>query len=647
MKHSPDNLHKQPAHLDQPESWHLLALEMMTSLADIAGAGNLSPDPRFILDNTRRHLNQVIELDGIAFVSLPKNQSPPELIYCYPEAHRADLQREVARLTESGEFARSLDHRWQLPVPSPLFGRDILLQPLVSHSGIQGMFIGIAPRGASTLTTGSLYMLTVILHSCAQALESAGLHRIISEQNRQLEATVEYHARQLLHQQAHDPLTGLTNRLLFQDRIEQAILRSQRSGDCHAVLLLDLDLFKRINESFGHSAGDGLLKDFALRLKGILRESDSVTRFDVDGGPITLSRLGGDEFGILLGDVDTIDHIIKVVQRIIEVLAKPFFLQDHEVLVTTSIGISVSPHDGDNPETLLRNADIAMYHAKQQGRNNYQFYAEELNTRSLNKLVLENKLRHALKTEQFILHYQPRLDLVSGRLSGAEALVRWAQPEGGLLQPQDFIPLAEETGLIVPLGNWILHTACRQARAWHDAGLSNMHIAVNLSARQFKDKQLLEKIRTALDESALPPQFLEIEITESAIMEDVKANLVTLWQLRDLGIRLAIDDFGTGYSSLSYLKRFPIDILKIDQSFIRNITHDADDAAIVTAIAAMAHSLGLVVVAEGVETPAHLDFLRKLHCNEAQGFLFSKPITSLEYSELFKTGSEHLIPAGL
>jgi len=429
------------------------------------------------------------------------------------------------------------------------------------------------------------------------------------------------------HLAYHDTLTGLPNRMLFNDRLHLAITNAKRSGHRLALLFLDLDHFKNVNDSLGHAIGDLLLKGVAERICAILREGD------------TLSRMGGDEFTLLLPQLPAGDeglHGVQVIaEKIIEHLRAPFVLEGHELFIGTSIGISVFPDDSDDAAELLKYADSAMYHAKSGGRSAYALYSDAMNTRISERLRLESGLRHALRRNELIVYYQPQMNIGSQRLQGMEALLRWNHPELGLVSPAKFIPLAEDTGLIVEIGAWVLETACRECRRLHDLGYDQMSVAVNMSARQFTTGKLVEQVRQALEKSGLPPQSLDLEITESITMHEEKGVLETLRQLKEIGVVISMDDFGTGYSSLSYLKRFPIDILKIDQSFVRDITTDPNDAAIVETIIAMAGILQLKVIAEGVETQEQLHFLRQRGCQVAQGYLISRPIPAEELDALF------------
>ena len=436
--------------------------------------------------------------------------------------------------------------------------------------------------------------------------------------------------QRVVHMAHHDALTGLPNRTLLADRVGQAIARAHRSGGKLAVLFLDLDRFKNVNDSFGHAVGDMLLTAVAARLTASRRDED------------TVARLGGDEFIISIPDVADAAEAESVAARILADLAKPFTISGHQLHADGSIGIALYPRDGDTAETLMRNADTAMYHAKESGRANYQFFSAQMTERVSRRLSTETNLRRALERGEFSVHYQPLMNLTTGRIDGAEALLRWPQQDQRLVSPVEFIPIAEDTGLIVPLGEWVLLEACAQAQAWQ-ALHPGLRIAVNLSARQFRQKNLIGMIEQALGESRLAPRCLKLELTEGMLMHNVEEATHILVRLDEMGVRLAIDDFGTGYSSLSYLKRFPIHTLKIDRSFVRDISTDPDDAAIVTAIVAMARSLNLHVTAEGVETEEQASFLRSLACDLAQGFHFGRPMSAADFAaRLGSAGSQSL-----
>jgi diguanylate cyclase (GGDEF)-like protein/PAS domain S-box-containing protein len=424
---------------------------------------------------------------------------------------------------------------------------------------------------------------------------------------------------QVEYQAYHDSLTGLPNRLLFRDRITVALAHAKRGGRLSAVMFLDLDQFKLVNDTLGHTVGDRLLQAIGARLVTCVRAED------------TVARMGGDEFTILLADLADRRSAAFVAQKVLEAVRHPVTIDEHELYVTTSIGIAVFPDEGTDAESLLKNADRAMYGAKELGRDNYQFAAAARAQPAESRLMMERALHRALERDEFVVHYHPMVEIASGRVVGAEALLRWNHPEQGLIGPDDFIPLAEETQLIVPIGAWVLRTACAQMKAWHDAGHDWLRLAVNLSPRQFQDRELTSTVERILGETGFPAPLLDLEITESTAMQNAELTLTILRRLKEMGIRISIDDFGTGYSSLSYLKRFPIDTVKIDQDFVRDLT--ADDAAIITAVISMARALNLRVIAEGVETEEQLAFLRRENCAEMQGFLYSQPMSSQEFGQ--------------
>jgi len=426
------------------------------------------------------------------------------------------------------------------------------------------------------------------------------------------------------HVAQHDVLTGLPNRSLLQDRLGQAVAYATRSGHPVWVMLIDLDRFKFVNDSMGHKAGDVLLMTVAARLRSSLRDTD------------TVARLSGDEFVVILSEHSDQPLTPDIVQRVMDSVAQPVILGTKEFFVTCSIGVAAFPSDGTPAENLIEHADIAMYRAKKLGRNNFQFYTPAMNEESLERVRIESALRNALERNEFVLHYQPQVDLQTGRIVGMEALIRWKHPELGMVPPSRFVGIAEDTGLIVPIGAWVMRTACAQNKAWQDAGLGKLRVAVNLSARQFSAADLLPGIEAVLIDTGLDPSCLELELTESLFMSDVTPAVELLHRMKSLGVNLSIDDFGTGYSSFSYLSRFPIDVLKIDRSFVNDITQDANDAAIVASIIALAHNLRLSVIAEGVETAEQLDYLRHQGCDEMQGYYFSKPLPAHEFEQLLR-----------
>jgi diguanylate cyclase (GGDEF)-like protein/PAS domain S-box-containing protein len=442
--------------------------------------------------------------------------------------------------------------------------------------------------------------------------------------------------REIHHLAYFDSLTGLPNRVLFKDRVEQALLHARRYRTTLATLFLDLDRFKVINDTLGHNIGDLLLKNVADRLADSVRHSDSVSRSVDKEENHSLARLGGDEFTVLLTNLCDVQDAGMVARRIVDMVAKPFSIEGREIFVTVSVGIAIFPVDGDSVDVLLKNADTAMYQAKEEGRNNFQFYSGTLNAAASERLVLEGELHHAVDREEFVVYYQPKFDLRTGGIVGAEALVRWQHPQRGLMTPWEFLPGAVDTGLIRAIDEWVLRTACRHNQAWQQRGKMPVSISVNVSNSLFHGQTLLSVVGDALRQTGLSPACLELELTESIAMRNVDASIIMLTALKTLGVQLSIDDFGTGYSSLSYLQRLPINSVKIDQSFIQEILTQAQPAPIVRAIIAMAHSLNLLVLAEGVEQEAQRTLLLEQGCDQAQGYLFGQPMPADAFAQMLQ-----------
>ena len=458
-------------------------------------------------------------------------------------------------------------------------------------------------------------------------LQQANAHLVIATiEAHKLAEQVETAKVYLDHLAHHDVLTDLPNRMLLHDRLSQAIELARRQGRKLAVMFMDLDRFKHINDSLGHAVGDQLLQSVAERLMACVRQSD------------TISRQGGDEFVLLLPYIEHAEDAALSAQKILAALALPYRIEGRDLHISVSVGISIYPDDGQDAESLIKSADTAMYYAKEGGRNNYQFFEPDMKIRAVERHSIEAGLRRALERHEFVLHYQPKVNLLSGAIVGVEGLIRWQHPERGLLAPAEFVAIAEDCGLILPIGRWVLREACLQARAWLDAGMPTIIVAVNTSALEFRAKDFLENIRATLDDTRLEPRHLELELTESVLMRDAEATNSLLQALADLGVRLAVDDFGTGYSSLSYLRRFPIDTLKIDQSFVNKMASNQDDAAIVSAVITLGKSLRRCVIAEGVETSEQYAFLLAQHCDEGQGYYFGRPVAADALATLLQTG---------
>ena len=507
------------------------------------------------------------------------------------------------------------------------------------HQRLQGAMAAPGSFSAENqiTTPDGLYR---VIHSQTSSVADAG-GKVVRLHGTVHDITERKHAEDKMHYLAmYDALTGLPNRQLFHQQLEQSVARATRNRTHIAIMFIDLDRFKRINDTLGHATGDMLLREVAARLNSCVRTTDAVGR---DGEPSRpegrVARLAGDEFTVTLDTLHEPQDAARVARRIIAEVSRPFMLSGQEVVVTTSIGIAVYPEDGEQAEILLKNADVAMYQAKRQGRNTYQYFAGEMNSAAVERLRLENELRRAMERGQFFLNYQIKIDARDGSIAGAEALMRWRHPELGLVPPVQFIPVAEEIGLIVSFGEWVLDEACRQLKVWRDAGLPLAEMAVNLASPSFRQPDLVERVASALRRHGVHPSCLCIEATESILMRDADATMSTLKQLRELGVKLSIDDFGTGYSSLSYLRRFPIDQLKIDRSFVNEVAVNSDDAAIVAAIASLARSLSLDVVAEGVETVEQARLLAKQGCHIMQGYFFSKPLLAEELTPLLAQGA--------
>jgi diguanylate cyclase (GGDEF)-like protein len=443
-------------------------------------------------------------------------------------------------------------------------------------------------------------------------------------------------AKYLAH---HDTLTELPNRYLFNDRLRQAIARAQRDKQLLAVLFIDIDNFKHINDTIGHRAGDQLLQSIATRLMMGIRKADSISRPLTEEPEHMVARLGGDEFIMLLTDTKDMQAPAKVARRVLGMLSEPFVIGAQEVFVTASVGIAVYPLDGEDTDTLLMNADVAMYQAKNNGRNNYQYYSDAVDTLRAERFAVENKLRKALDRNQFMLFYQPQIDISTGKVIGVEALIRWLQPDLVLIKPDEFIPLAEETGLIIPIGEWVLRAACAESRVWQKGGMRPIRMTVNVSSIQFRQNNFVEVVSGILRDTGMDPRYLQLELTEGTIMQDSANTIKKLHSLQAMGIQVAIDDFGTGYSSLNYLKRFPLSTLKIDCSFVKDIDTSPADQAIINAIVNLAHNFNLKVIAEGVEKKGQLTFLRGCGCEGAQGHLICPPVNAIVLAEFIKKES--------
>ncbi|MDH3212107.1 MAG: EAL domain-containing protein [Myxococcales bacterium] len=607
--------------------------DTLLTMIEIGRMIHSSIDMNGIVNTVVARIRDIFPCDVVAVSLLKSGGSSTLQTFVAPDGLIASERIEATALgveaarrlrAEPEHFFVDMDDGFP-PYLEPFSRRGIaktLVLPLLVRNELLGL-IAIGRRNAWTRDRESVVFVRQLADQVAIALGNAST----LETNRILAF--------------YDPLTGLPNRRMYQQRLQQVLAQARRRGDLLATCYLDIDGFKRVNDTLGHSGGDRLLHEIGKRLVTSVRFSDAVARSNGIGngngsGEEPISRLGGDEFTVLLTDISDVQDAARVARRVQGGLSKPFYIDGHELFATASIGIAVYPFDGDDAETLLRNADTAMYCAKSRGRDNFQFYAKSMNAEASREVHLESRLRRAFERGEFEVHYQPLRDAASGKLNGAEALLRWDDPEMGNVSPGEFIPIAEKTGFIYTLGEWVLRSATAQCREWQVAGYRAIRIAVNLSGYQLRREEIVETVAQSLRETGLSPDHLELEITESTIMQDDAITTAALSNLHDMGVRIALDDFGTGYSSLSYLRRFALDRVKIDRSFVKDIPGNPDDRALSAAIIAMAHSLGLKVVAEGVETLEQAEFLRESGCDELQGFLFSPAVPAPEFSRFLE-----------
>jgi diguanylate cyclase len=642
-------LRRRVEYLEKINNWHTYAMDVLGSMTAIFGDNQRNRDTLSILRNSHECVSRIVAFDAVGYYTVD-DESSFHLTYAQPngqiEGEENGIDAEVEIFIRNGMFSWAINQNHPVCLPSRDRQSTIILHVISTRTRTRGMFAGRLADDQVGATESAMKLLSIVLFNTAYALESAALYTLMDQQQRTLKKITERQSQELVHQYSHDLLTNLPNRILFVDRLEQLIARRSTRDTHLAVILLDLDNFKRVNDSLGHKAGDLLIKRLGTELRSTFLTEAISQRFDLEPSSIILSRLGGDEFGFILEGVDSLDLVVRVVQFLIDIISREHEIEGHQVFLTCSVGISIFPYDGDDADTLIKNADAAMYDAKQRGRNSFQFYTKDINSQTYRQLILENELVKALSREEFELYYQPQVDLDTGRVVGAEALIRWHHPEKGIQAPANFIAIAEETGLIEGLGRWVLQQVCRDLKRLSASGTELPRIAINLSARQFRQADLVDQYRAAIEETGIDPARIELELTESTIMRDTDIAVAMFQQLHALGVRLAIDDFGTGYSSLNNLKHFPIDTLKVDRSFVRDIPADKDDAAIVTAIVAMAKSLQLEVVAEGVESSEQLEFLRRLGCEIVQGYYFSKPLPFEEFRQLLANWKPETAAAG-
>lgn len=630
-----ENLKARIEYLEKINRWYNYALEMFSSLNEIFSGKEQSRDVQTVLEKTKEYILKIFQFEVVSFYLIDEASSEFKFFNCAPDSESVFVQKKIDELIDAGEFSWAINQNKSAIFPFPKLHRTLVLHVISSKNRLRGMFVGVLSTESREIIDGSLRLLSIILHNTGYALESRELYSILADQNKLLEKKIEERNEQLEYRHSHDNLTDLPNRILFLDRLEQALLRAERGSQYVGILMVDLDMFKVVNDTLGHILGDELLKQVALRFKNSIRGYDSLLQLDETLSEMTISRLGSDEFGFLLTDIHHLDDVLHVVHRILKVISEPFDILDNRVFITSSVGISIFPDDGSDPRIMLQHADVAMSHAKKKGKNTYQFFSKEMNKNAFEYFKIGSDLHQAIEKEEFILHYQPLIDLKTQRMFGMEALIRWVRNDT-IVFPDHFIPIAEEMSLITQIGDWVITRSCKTLKNFKKLGFPDLKIAVNLAAQQFKSPNLAEKIMKEIQIHDLEPHQLELEITERAIMEDAGQTSKILEDLHEAGFSISIDDFGTGYSSLNYLKKFKVDVIKIDRSFISDLLNNADDQAIVRAIVALAHTLGLSLVAEGIEKPEQAEFLKELGCEYAQGYYFSKPLDEFNLIKYMK-----------
>ncbi|MGM0553873.1 MAG: putative bifunctional diguanylate cyclase/phosphodiesterase [Pseudomonadota bacterium] len=631
-----DSLRERIRYLEEALESNAYAMDVLGATTAIFGDTNRNRSPEQIIQGTLESVRRLLATRDITVYVLDSDSSFNLFHQENPDTAGPNLADTVEELIQEGTFSWALHQNHPVCLPGRLDGESVLLHVISTRTRIRGMFAArLEPRELQrheiTLST-----LTMVLFNAAYALENAELFQIMDRRQKALQRITERQSRELLHHMSHDPLTNLPNRMLFGDRLAQALDR-HAGGSAHvALMLLDLDNFKRLNDSLGHRAGDELIRKVAKDLGDLLNRA-----CDRNGNPFrtTLSRLGGDEFGILVEDVESLEGVVRLVTDVVRSTAVERRVLDHPVVSSASCGIAVFPYDGDQPDDLLSHADAAMNEAKQRGRNGFRFYTQDLHSRTYRHFQLENELGRAIEEDQLVLHYQPKVELASGRIIGGEALIRWQHPKLGLLPPSHFIEIAEDMTLIEEIGEWVLRQVCRDLKALKIRPDDLPRIAVNVSARQLRQPELAQRFFAITEQEGIPSDRIELELTETTIMDDPQGAARMFQALRSVGILLAVDDFGSGHASLMQLKQLPADTLKIDRSFIRDLEHGESNVNLVRAIVLMARTLGLELIAEGVETQRQAEILLELDCHHAQGFLFSRPVPFAEWRSLLRKGT--------
>ncbi len=631
-----DSLRERLRYLEEALESNAYAMDVLGATTAIFGDTNRNRSPEQIVQGTLESVHRLLTTRDMAIYILDSDSSFNLFHHENPDPAHHDLADTIEELIEEGTFSWALHQNHPVCLPARLDGESVLLHVIATRTRIRGMFAArLAPqelqRHEITLST-----LTMVLFNAAYALESAELFQIMDRRQKALQRITERQSRELLHHMSHDSLTNLPNRMLFGDRLAQALDRHAGGPSHVALMLLDLDNFKRLNDSLGHRAGDELIRKVAKDLGDLLERAR-----DRNGQPFraTLSRLGGDEFGILVEDIESLEGVVRLVTDIVRTTAVERHILDHPVVTSASCGIAVFPYDGDQPDHLLSHADAAMNEAKQRGRNGFRFYTQDLHSRTYRHFQLENELGRAIAEDQLVLHYQPKVELGSGRIIGGEALIRWQHPKLGLLPPSHFIEIAEDMTLIEEIGEWVLRQVCRDLKALKIRPDDLPRIAVNVSARQLRQPELAQRFFAITEQEGIPADRIELELTETTIMDDPQGAARMFQALRSVGILLAVDDFGSGNASLMQLKQLPADTLKIDRSFIRDLEQGESNVNLVRAIVLMARTLGLELIAEGVETQRQADILQELDCQHAQGFLFSHPVPFADWRALLRKGT--------
>ncbi|HEC13818.1 MAG TPA: bifunctional diguanylate cyclase/phosphodiesterase [Acidiferrobacteraceae bacterium] len=622
--------------LEKANQWYGFALDIAQEVSDLYGDNSQKREPLTLLRRTLDFLNRIVDLDATAFLLVREKDAVFEMVLCEPNSQHTDLQQHIDHLIESGKFAWAINQNRVTITEAANSGKTLLLNVLATRNRVRGMFIGI-PSRPDVLNDATCKLISIVLNCCAYTLESASLYTLIKEQNQNLETTIEARNIEIAYRHSHDVITGLTNQKVFLDNMDMMIRVAGDKQQKIAIINLNLGMFKRVNDSFGYSFGDDLLRAVGQKLSSLLYSTQTCDKLGISKNNILLSRLRGDEFGIMFIGVESMDALLLTVDQLIKSFDECFKIHGEELYLPVRAGVSLYPEDGANVDQLLRHAHIALSHAKERGLKRCNFFDENMNRRSARRLNVERRLRDAMQQNTLEIHYQPKFHMKSRKMSGMEALLRMPDAMSGTaIPPSEFVPIAESTGLIIPLGLWVLHGVCTQIKQWLQSGHIVPPVSVNLSPYQLEQEDLAKKFIEIVSSYQLPPSLIELELTETDTLLELDHAASNLNTLSQNGYAITVDDFGTGYSSLLLLKHLPIQILKIDQSFVRDINNESGDKAIVTAVIAMAKSLNLRVIAEGVENKEQLSALKRLGCDEIQGFYLARPMPANQLEVLFR-----------